>query len=397
MSAPPCRVLYLNHGAKPSGAEFALYRMLGAIDRQRVEPVIVFGEEGPAADLMREIGVQTEIVPLTGKVREVRKDTLSPGAFMHLGRLVSFAGYAAKIARVARQQRAQIIHTNTIKAHLYGALAGRLAGLPVVWHVRDYVNEPYFPRAAVQVVRALARYAPKRIIGVSRGVVEQLHLAPTDTRATVILDGLTDRELAAAINDRPAMTRGTAARIGMVGRVASWKGQHVFIEAAAQVLAAGYDAEFIVIGTALFGEEEYEAGLHRQAERLGLGERVKFLGFKKDVVGELRQLDVLVHASTTAEPFGQVIVEGMAVGLPVVASRGGGALEIITPGENGLLSVMGDPAGLAAALRSLLEDPANAKRLGRNGYEHVRQNFQARQGARRVVDVYESILGDGRR
>ncbi len=392
MDAPPYRVLYLNHGAKPSGAEFALWRMLGARDRRRIEPVILFGEEGPAADFMREIGVETHVLPLTGAVREVRKDTLGVGALLHLGRLAAFGAYAARVAAFARRQRVRIIHTNTIKAHLYGALAGRLARLPVVWHLRDYVNESYFPRPVVRVVRFLARHAPRHVIGVSRSVMEQLQLGDGGRRSTVILDGLTEPELAAGMNPVPAPGGGAPVRIGIVGRLAKWKGQHVFLDAAAQVVAAGHDARFVVVGAALFGEEDYASDLRRQAERLGIAGRVEFRGFTRDVVGELRRLDVLVHASTTGEPFGQVIIEGMAVGLPVVASRGGGVPEIITDGENGLLTPMGDAAGLASALVSLLDDPARAQLLGRTGYAHVREHFRASRGARQVADIYQGIL-----
>ena len=392
MDPSPYRVLYLNHAAKASGAEFALWRMLGASDQRRVRPMVLFGEDGPAADFMREIDVETHVLPLTGKVREVRKDTLGAGALLHVGRLGLIGAYAARIAAFARRHRVQVIHTNTIKAHLYGALAGRLARLPVVWHLRDYVNEAYFPRAAVKLVRLLARHAPRHIIGVSRSVMDQLQLAGAQGRTTVVLDGLGDAELRVEPNFRPPFGTSKKARIGIVGRLAGWKGQHVFLEAAAKVVAAGHDAAFVVVGAPLFGEEDYEAGLRQQARNLGIADRVEFRGFTRDVVGELRKLDVLVHASTTGEPFGQVIIEGMAVGLPVVASRGGGVPEIIAHGENGLLTPMGDATALATALCSLLDDPSAARRLGRAGYEHVRQHFRASTGARQVANIYEKIL-----
>ncbi len=388
----PYRVLYLNHAAKPSGAEFALWRMLGASDRQRVHPTIIFGEEGPAADFMREIGVETHVLPLTGKVREVRKDNLKFAAFLHLGRLAHFGAYAARVAAFARRHRIQIIHTNTIKAHLYGALVGRLTGLPVVWHLRDYVNESYFPRAAVRLVRFLARFAPRHIIGVSRSVLEQLKLGGIKGRSSVILDGLADQELNVGYQPAAAVSRGNVARIGIVGRLARWKGQHVFIDAASKVLAAGHSARFIIVGAPLFGEETYAAELHRQADQLGIAAHIEFRGFTRDVVGEMHQLDILAHASTTGEPFGQVIIEGMAVGLPVIASRGGGVPEIITDDVNGLLTPMGDPEALAAAICSLLDYPATAQRLGRAGYEHVHRHFRARDGAREVAGIYQEIL-----
>ena len=391
MNSSPVRVLYLNHAAKPSGAEIALRRMLGACDRRRVQPTIVFGEEGPAVDFMREIDVATHVLPLAGKVREARKDTLGVGAFLHLGRLAALGAYAVRLAAFARRHKIQIIHTNTIKAHFYGGIAGCLAGLPVVWHLRDFVNESYFPRAAVRVIRFLAGRLPRHVIAVSHSVMEQLRFNGKPGRATVVLDGLADQELTAAKSE-PSPARTIQTRIGIVGRLTRWKGQHVFLDAAARVLAAGHDAEFVIIGSALFGEDAYEHSLRRQAEALGITHRVRFRGFTPDVAGELGKLDLLVHASTSGEPFGQVILEGMAAGLPVIATRGGGVPEIIYDGENGLLTRMGDSADLAEALLALLTDPARARRLGDNGYRHVREKFRASHGARAVADIYQSIL-----
>ena len=395
METPPCRVLYLNHAARPSGAEFALWRMLAARDPERVRPLVLFGEEGPAADLMREINVETHVLPLTGKVREVRKDTLRAGAFLHLGRLAAMVAYAVRVARFARQHRVEVIHTNTIKAHVYGALAGRLAGLPVVWHLRDYVNESYFPQAAVRMIRRLARSWPQHVVAVSRSVLEQLQLGDGGRKSTVVLDGLTDRELDTPTNPHRRSAEQTLKRIGIIGRLARWKGQHVFLDAAARVLAAGYGAEFHVVGAPLFGEGDYEAALHRQAAELGIAEYVHFHGFTRDVTGELSRLDLLVHASVTGEPFGQVILEGMAAGVPVIASRGGGVPEIVTHGENGLLTEMGDAAGLAGAVGALLDDPVNAHRLACNGHRHVREKFRASDGASAVADIYRQILTSG--
>jgi len=397
MSAERRCVLYLNHGAKPSGAEFALLRMLGALDRTQVRPIIIFGEDGPAADLAREIGVETHVIPMAVKIREVRKDTLNAGAFMHMGRLWSFVGYAIVIAQFAMTHGVDVIHTNTIKAHLYGALAGRIAGLPVIWHLRDYVNESYLPPAAVKVVRALARFAPRHIIAVSRSVLEQLHLGKNRQKASVVLDGLTERELEAECGTLASRDPNAGPHIGIVGRLAQWKGQHVFLEAAEKVVAAGIDAHFSIIGAALFGEEEYEMELRRQVEALGLNDRVQFRGFRRDVTGELRNLSILVHASTTGEPFGQVIVEGMAVGLPVVASCGGGVPEIITHGENGLLTKMGDSTELAEAIIFLVRQPEDAKRLGAAGYDHVHANFRVARGARQLEALYGRVVSGAAR
>ena len=386
------KVLYLNHTGKPGGAEFALCRMLGAIDRNRVNPIVVFGDDGHAVDLMKEVNVEARVIPLIGDIRDMRKDTFGPKALLNVKRAAMLVAYAARIAAFARENGVQLIHTNTIKAHIYGALAGHLTGLPVVWHVRDYVNETYFPSAAVKVVRFLARHAPRHVIGVSQSVMEQLALNDGGRRSTVVLDGLSDEELGSGMNgSEPSSARKTA-RIGIVGRLARWKGQHVFLEAAARVIKAGYDVSFVIVGAALFGEEAYEAELRQQVSALGLQSRVEFLGFTRDVPTVLRSFDILVHASTTEEPFGQVIVEGMAVGKPVIATRGGGVPEIVTHGVTGVLTAMGDPEELARQVIFLLLNPVTAARLGQAGFEHVRRNFRASGGARKVEGVYESLL-----
>ncbi len=117
----------------------------------------------------------------------------------------------------------------------------------------------------------------------------------------------------------------------------------------------------------MFGEEAYEERLHALAGELGVADRVEFRGFRDDVRAELAELDVLVHASTTPEPFGQVVLEGMAAGLPVVAAAAGGRAEIVTDGVDGLLVAPGDAAALAAALTRLAADPQLRERLGAAG------------------------------
>ena len=396
------RVLYLDHTSKLGGAEFALLRFLKAIDLSAVDPVVLFADEGPAPQLFREAGFETHVLPLSGKVREVRKDTLAGLAFLHPGRATALATYAVRVARFAKQHRVEIIHTNSMKAHFYGGAAGRLAGLPVVWHVRDFINISYLPGAAVQVVRMLARMLPSYVITVSQSVMNQLHLQrenrPDPMKRAVVLDGLTEQELAEADElrkgaaPRPANAWRLPVRIGIVGRLASWKGQHILLEAAAKLLKAGHSARFLIIGAPLFGEFAYEEELRRQAETLGIAANVEFLGFRKDVPELLSNLDILVHASTSADPCPNTILEGMAHGLPVIGSNGGGVPELIVDGETGMLAPMGDANGLAQVLEDLLRDPEKAQRLGRAGYARVRDHFTVTRVARQVEEIYRRVL-----
>jgi glycosyltransferase involved in cell wall biosynthesis len=147
---------------------------------------------------------------------------------------------------------------------------------------------------------------------------------------------------------QPKRNRGP--RIGLIGRITPWKGQHIFLQAAALLHPLYPAAKFEIIGAALFSESEYEAHLHELCRTLHLIDTVEFVGFVEDARARMAQLDIVVHASTIGEPFGQVIIEAMAEEKPVVATNGGGVPEIVEDGINGLLVPMNDASRMAQAL-----------------------------------------------
>jgi len=388
MSATPIRVLYLDHTAQLSGGELALARLLGALDRRRVEPVVVLAQDGPLCELLERHSIETEVIPLGERLRTVRKDSLGiAGLARQAGSLFALFGYARKISRFARQRGAQLIYTNSLKSDLYGALAARLAGLPVIWHVRDRIERGYLPGTAVCLIRLLAGRVPACVVANSASTLATLRLRG-ERRTAVIASGLTREHIERCAAHR---RKNPVPRIGIVGRLAPWKGQDVFLQAAAQITRSGVAARFVIAGSALFGEADFERELRELTVRLGLVDQVEFLGFS-DVPAVLGSLDVLVHASRIPEPFGQVIVEGLAAGLPVVATDGGGAREIIDSGQTGLLIPMGDARALADALAQLLARPELARRLAAAGHRHVLQNFTIERSARQSEALYEELV-----
>lgn len=382
-------VLYLDHTAKWSGGEIALLRTLEAVNRSRITPVVLLGEDGPFADKLREVGIETHVLPLAESSREVRKDSLGGGGLAGKTRAgLSFAGYAVRVAQFARKRGAALLHCNSLKADIYGAVAGKLARIPVLWHVRDHIDPSYLPARAVHLFRQFARKLPDYVVCNSQSSLEKLFPGGVPVRARAVHDGLADRELTSPLPDLTGW-KNNPPTVGIVGRLVEWKGQHVFLEAARKLRESGVAARFLVIGAALFGEHDYEERLRVLAAPLGT--HVEFLGFRADVPDLMRNLDVFVHASITPEPFGQVVVEAMAEGVPVIASDGGGVREIITHGENGLLSPMGDADALAQNLRDLLGNPTQAARLARAGYTRVRSQFTAGHTARALEAVYDEI------
>jgi len=146
------------------------------------------------------------------------------------------------------------------------------------------------------------------------------------------------------------------------------------------------------VGGALFGEAEYERQVRSLAESLGISSVVTFTGFRGDVPSVLADMDLIVHASTTGEPFGQIIIEGMAAGKPVIATNGGGVPEIVEDGKTGILVPMGDVQAMVEAIRRVLADPPLAEDMGARGRERVRDHFTIERKARKVEAVYQSML-----
>ena len=180
----------------------------------------------------------------------------------------------------------------------------------------------------------------------------------------------------------------------LVGRISPWKGQDVFIRAAAIVLKTFPACRFQIVGSALFGEDALEGELRQLAVSLGVGDRVEFLGFRKDVPEIIAASTLLVHASTVPEPFGQVIVQAMAESKPVVATRGGGVLEIVDDGKTGLLVPMKDAEAMAKAIGEILADPAKAQKMGEAGRERFLEKLTIERTVEEVEAVYVSMTTD---
>ena len=181
--------------------------------------------------------------------------------------------------------------------------------------------------------------------------------------------------------------------VGLFSRIAPWKGQHVLLEALAEL--PEMNAWFI--GAPLFGDEvRYQEKLIARAKSRGLLDRVRFLGFRDDIPDLLHAVDFVVHTSISPEPFGRVIVEGMLAGKPVIATRAGGACEIIQDGETGCLVSPGDSGALAATLRRLVEQPDEATRIGMAGKLSAIDRFSVEKMVRGIEREVSAVLAAGR-
>jgi len=296
-----------------------------------------------------------------------------------------------RLVRFLRARRPDIVHTHLIHGDLYGTLAARLARVPAVVSTKH--NDDAFRRN--RFYAWLSRQAARRqdrIITISdhlaRFSVEVEGLkADKITRIHYGLDGTAFRARVRDVAgvraefDIPA----GAPLAGVVGRLTEQKGHTYLLRAWVQVTTVFPETRLLVVGDGpLRGE------LQRRAHDLGLGDSVIFAGRREDVPRIMAALDVVALPSLW-EGFGLVLLEAMAVGRPIVASRVSAIPEIVVDGETGLLVPPRDVDTLAQALLALLRDPQRATEMGRRGRVRLEQEFTVERMVAQTEAVYEGV------
>jgi glycosyltransferase involved in cell wall biosynthesis len=376
------RVVYLDHVARLSGGEIALMRVLRSL--RNVNPHVILGEDGPLADRLQKAGISVEVLPIAPAARDLRRDAVGPRATAPMAALHTLS-YVVRLALRLRGLRADLVHTNSLKAGVYGSMAAKLAGVPVVWHVRDRITEDYIPPAAVRLVRMLIRNLADGVIANSDATLQTLPSADRACPSWVIPSPV-------KLTDRLRTSSSAAPTFGILGRIAPWKGQDLFLRAFAAAFPTG-EERATVVGAPMFGEEDCERELRSLAQRLGIAGRVEFRGFREDIGPELEAMDVLVHASVIPEPFGTVVLEGMAAGLAVIAADEGGPASMIADRETGRLFRSRELDSLATVMRELRDDPDQRERLGIAAQDAVAE-YLPDAVAKRLEEAYERLLAE---
>jgi glycosyltransferase involved in cell wall biosynthesis len=357
----------------------------------------VFGE-GPFRDRLSALGIPALAVELPRWTRGAGRYRLPGGPVGGAALMAGSLSAALRLAAVARRVGADLIHTNGMKAHLLGGLAGRLIRVPVIWHLRDFPPGGWAGRTFHEAARRL----PEMVLTPSEAVAASVRL-PGRRRPRVIPDPVDlDRFQPGIPRDRIRQELGIAGDeplIGMIAHLTPWKGHELFLEIARAVATRVPHSRFVLGGGSIYethGHAGYPETLRQKTAALGLSDRVTFLGIREDIPDLLAGLDVLVHPPTAPEPFGRVLAEAMAVGRPVVAARCGGIPEIVEDGVTGFLVPSADVGAFTAAVVRLLEDPALCRRLGHDGRRRAEAQFGIEAHAAGVLEVYRAVL-EGRR
>jgi len=305
-------------------------------------------------------------------------------------------GPLLSIWRTASHQRYDVLHTHDLKSNVFGLLVARLKGIPVVATAHGY------PRAILrnEVYRRLDLLALRlcrHVVCVSAGLRAELAASGLDERRmTVVHNGIDVAEVeraAGSVEHRLRADLGLAADapiIMAVGRMSAEKGHVHLLRAARQVLALAPRAHIVIVGDGPLRHD-----LEAEAHRLGVAEHVSFLGFRVGAAGLMAQSNVLVNPSL-GEALGNALLEGMALGKPVIGTSAGGMPEVIVDGECGLIVPPGNPEALAAAILRLLADPDAAQDMGRRARQRVLETFTVERMAEGLATVFLACRSSAR-
>lgn len=376
-------ILYVDQTGQLGGGELSLFDWLS--EWPQGARVVLF-EDGPFRPMLEEIGIPVNILPLKS-LKGIRREA----SWRHiLNTLPTLLRLRNSLYRTAKG--ADVLYANSQKAFLLSALAKR-RGQPLVWHLRDILTSEHFSpilrRTAVAVGN---RFATIIIVNSHSTAAAFVAAGGRVDKVRVVPDGVSSKLYddwnAEAIETlRETICPRTEFLVGIFGRLAEWKGQHVLLEAAASLP----QLHLCLVGAPLFGEQAYADALSRRAELPDLAGRVHFLGFRKDIPALMRSMDLVVHASTAAEPLGRVIIEAMLARRPVIATRAGGAAEIVEDGLSGLLVAPGSVSELKDAIQLVFGSKNLADTLAAGGRARAEGAFSLQIMVERIKAVLNEV------
>ena len=394
------RLLYLSPLASMGGAERVLLDLLGMVRQARPSwPVgLLVAHDGPLADDARCLGVKTIIAPYPKEFARLGDAGLSGAAWARfVGRAVSGSvstlAYVRHIRREVAEFAPDILHSNGYKMHLVGACA-RPANAALIWHFHDYLSSRPVSSRLIKQLKGRC----SAIAAVSESVAGDIRRQLGDTVSVQAVWNAVDLSRFAPGGPRLDLDRLAGlppaqpgvVRVGLLATFARWKGHATFLEML-QPLVAQYNVRGYIVGGPLYetdGSQYTIEELRATATRLGIAQSVGFTGFVHDPSAALRALDVVVHASTSPEPFGLSVAEAMATAKPVVVSSAGGVVEFVTPERDALTYSPGDAQALSRQVRRLVTNAALRRQLGDAARQAATERFNPARFAEQMLALY---------
>jgi len=387
-------VAYIEQDSGIGGAEMNLLYLAEQMDRKRFRPVVIVPFEGPLTSRLKELAVPYQVIrrPKFASTSNYifGKKIFNPFAVLY--DVFVFLPAAMRMRNFLKKEKIDIVHTNSMIAHIYGAVAAKLAAIPCIWHMQDIID----PKLAFGIVRrllvCLGGILPEKIVVVSKAVGSMFD-GKSAAKVEVIYNGTDCKKFSQEANGRGVRRElGISDEelvVGMVGRLKPWKGQSWLLKAAAKILQKCGNVKFLLVGDTTFSEKSYRAELEGLTRVLGLEGRVIFTGFRTDIPQLTAAMDICVLPSVLPDPCPLVLFDYMASSKPVVASGIGGIPEIVEHGKDGLLVEPGRDEELADTIIALLGDADLRGKIASAAREKMVKRFSVEAFVKHFEKLYQ--------
>jgi len=358
----PIKVLYVSNIAKiAAGASRSIFSLISNLDKEKVQPFFASIYQDELAKEIMQLGVVFH--------------KLKTGYLLHP--LLSIASFSGLVDFI-KEYSIDLIHNNQCGDAYYSWLPAKFTQTPLIIHHRD---PSFYKSSKFLMNRAQAN------IAISSWQNEH----NLNNKGVVIHNSIELDKYSMENKSKRLISYNGNLKVGLLGRLAPYKGQDVFIKAAALVLKQAPDVKFFIIGDDQNSSYKgYIDSLKSLVSELGLQDDVIFTGYVPGGWEILPELDISVVPSRV-EPFGRVIIESMACGKPVIATNVWGALDIVTP-ETGILVAPGDPEALAEAMMKLINSPEKRLSMGIAGRRRAEEFFSVDLMMNRIYTLYYDVL-----
>jgi glycosyltransferase involved in cell wall biosynthesis len=391
----PTPILFVHASDDLYGSDIIILEIVKRLDRSKFEPVVVLPSDLKHVGLLsRELqaaGIEYHHLPIL----ILRRRYIRPRGLFHIVKCAFLGTWTLR--KLIRQRDVRLIHCTTLSV-LAAPLVAWVTGIPLISHVQEILIDPRIVRKALH---AITSYSADRIICISDSV--KAHFLEDQPRAARLLEVVRNSipcpaEPSRAIEEMRSdlSLRADLPVVGMIGRISPWKGQEIFVRAAAILRSEGIACQFVAIGGVFDNERDHLDRLNEIIRSLNLENMVRIEGFRKDARELIAAFDVFVLPSILPEPFGLVVAEAMAAGKPVIATAHGGPTEIVVDGETGFLIAPNDPSALASAIKNLLANPDEAAKLGKAARKRFLDHFEIRDYVLRIERLYDATLAEGK-
>ena len=377
------------------GAEFSLLELVTRL-RDSYEFHLIVPGEGPLKERAESAGAKVWILPWPEAITSTGETATHAGVTKILHAAASLQPFTRRLSDLLEEIQPSVFVTNAVKAHIIGALARKPKNVPLIWYMRDGLEERILSR---KLLALLSRRCDMAVC-ISEYVAAQFREYVSESVPTQVVYNIVDLNRFHPEALPPADLRKGPDEVwfGMVGAITPLKGHDIFLGAAERVLDQQPNTFFVIVGNNPYLTEaglRYEELLRRRMAT-SLVDRVKFVGFRNDVPNVLSQLDVLVQPNRGPEGLGRSVLEAMACGLPVIAVDKWGPAELVEHGRSGLLFPPRDAEKLATHMLTLARSKPLRKAMGKHGHAWIQQNLISKKLAGQFDEILACAIASPR-